>query len=124
MTALLSTISGQFTKNLILGSFLPALVFVTLSMIFVVPIFPVDWPLLKPFLGFGVQGSVIGMSFMTIVITGLLFNLNSPVIRLYEGYPWIDSWIGRLMISRKQKQFAMAKARRSGLGDLLREIGT
>jgi len=27
------------------------------------------------------------------------------------------------MISRKQKQFAMAKARRSGLGDLLREIG-
>lgn len=124
MTGLLSTISGQFTRNLILGSFLPALVFVALSMIFVVPVFPVDWPLLKPFLSFGVEGKVIALSFVTIVITGLLFNLNSPVIRFYEGYPWRDSWIGQLLIQRKQKQFAVLRARRLGIGALLREIDT
>jgi uncharacterized repeat protein (TIGR01451 family) len=122
MIGLLSTISGQFTKNLILGSFLPVVVFVALSMILVVPIFPADWPLLKPFLGFGIEGKAIALTFITIVMTGLLFNLNTQVLRLYEGYPWINSWIGRLMIRKKQEEFAHARARRLGIRTLLREM--
>ena len=112
MTSLLSTISGQFTRNLILGYFLPVVVFVALGMIFIVPIFPADWPLLKPFLGFGVESKVIGLTLVAIVMTGVLFNLNIPLLRLYEGYPWRNSLIGKAMTLRKRKQFAMARARR------------
>ncbi|HEV8430739.1 MAG TPA: hypothetical protein VGQ41_22750 [Pyrinomonadaceae bacterium] len=122
MTSLLSSLSGQFTRNLILGSFLPVVVFVTLSMIFVVPIFPADWPLLKPFLGFGIESKLIGLSFIAIVTTGLLFTLNTPLLRLYEGYPWRDSWIGKVMTKRKRKQFAMARARRLGIRALIEEM--
>jgi hypothetical protein len=122
MTSLLSTISGQFTRNLILGSFLPVVVFVALGMIFVVPIFPADWPLLKPFLGFGIESKVIGLTLITIVTTGLLFNLNTLLLRLYEGYPWRNSWIGKAMTQRKRNQFGVARARRLGIRALLREM--
>ena len=124
MIPLLSTISGQFTKNLILGSFLPVVIFVILNMIFVVPMFPPDWPLIKPFLSFGTEGRLIALSFVTIVLTGLLVNLNTPILRLYEGYPWRDSWIGQRMIRSKQNQLALAKAERLGIRTLLRELST
>lgn len=122
MTSLLSTISGQFTRNLILGYFLPVVVFVALSMIFVAPIFPADWPMRKAFLGFGVENRVVALSFITIVTTGLLFNLNTPLIRFYEGYPWRDSWIGRAMTKSKRKKFAVLKARRLGMRVFLRAM--
>jgi hypothetical protein len=122
MTSLLSTISGQFTRNLILGYFLPVVVFVALGMIFVVPIFPADWPLLRPFLGFGVESKVIGLTLVSIVTTGVLFNLNIPLLRLYEGYPWRNSVIGKAMTLRKRKQFAMARARRLGIRALIEQM--
>ena len=55
MTNLFSTISGQFTRNLILGYFLPVMVFVALGVILGAPIFPADWPLLRGFLGFRIE---------------------------------------------------------------------
>jgi hypothetical protein len=48
MSSIVSTISGQFSKSLILGVFLPAALFVSLSIIFLVPLFPENWPLLAP----------------------------------------------------------------------------
>jgi hypothetical protein len=122
MTNLLSTISGQFTRNLILGYFLPVVVFAALSMIFVAPIFPADWPLLKGFTGFGIESRVIALSFITIVMTGLLFNLNTPLLRFYEGYPFRSSWIGIAMTKRKQHKFAVLRARRLGIRALLRAL--
>lgn len=122
MTNILSAISGHFSKNLILGTFLPVVLFVTLSLIFVVPLFPPDWSLIKSIVRLDTQGKVIAISFITIVLTGLLFNLNIPILRLYEGYPWMESWIGRWFIKYRQNQFLTASAQRLGMRTLISEM--
>jgi uncharacterized repeat protein (TIGR01451 family) len=122
MSNILSAISGHFGKNLILGTFLPVVLFVTLSLIFVVPLFPSDWPLFKPIITLDTQGKIIAISFITIVLTGLLFNLNIPILRFYEGYPWMESWIGKWFIRRRQEQFLAASAQRLGMRILIREM--
>lgn len=40
MTSILSTISGFFSKPLILGSFLPVVIFILLSWLLLIPILP------------------------------------------------------------------------------------
>jgi uncharacterized repeat protein (TIGR01451 family) len=122
VTNILSAISGHFSKNLILGTFLPVVLFVTLSLIFVVPLFPPDWSLIKSIVRLDTQGKVIAISFITIVLTGLLFNLNIPILRLYEGYPWMESWIGRWFIKYRQNQFLTASAQRLGMRTLISEM--
>ena len=39
--------------------------------------------------------AVTALTVFTLIITILLYSLNIPVIRLYEGYPWMDSWVGQ-----------------------------
>lgn len=43
---------------------------------------------------------------MTLVVfTGLLYNLNTPIIRLYEGYPWEKSWLGECFVKQAKRRF-------------------
>lgn len=94
MTGLLSAISGQFTKSLILGALFPAAVFVLLWLVFVAPLLPPGFILSAP-PALEADWSVLSITFVTLVLTGLLYNLDTPIIKLYEGYPWKDSWLGR-----------------------------
>src|SRR5665213_1124290 len=104
MTSLLSSVSGQFTKSLILGTFLPVAVFVVLGLAFGLPLLPPDWPVLEQFKALDKQWLTIAASFLSVLITGLLYNLNIPIIRFYEGYPWKRSFFGRALCNRKAKQ--------------------
>jgi uncharacterized repeat protein (TIGR01451 family) len=119
MTDILSTISGQFSKSLILGAFLPAAIFVVLGVIFVVPLFPVDSPLLTSLQVLDTQSKLLTILFLTIVLSCLLHNLNIPIIRLYEGYPWKDSWIGQRCTRRYQAKFDAVQARWRGMRTLV-----
>jgi hypothetical protein len=42
----------------------------------------------------------------------LLYNLNIPIIQLYEGYPWEKSWLGAWLKRRQQRRFREAKSLR------------
>jgi hypothetical protein len=119
MTAILSSISGQFSKALFLGAFFPSVVFVILGMIFALPLFPAEFGLLKPLEALGVEWKVVFLIFLTLVISGLLYNLNISIIRLYEGYPWKDSWIGSYFLPRQRTRFKAAQARHAGLPDVI-----
>lgn len=105
MTSILSAISGQFSKSLILGTFMPVVIFVILNLLFVAPLLPSDGLIVNQLLAFDVQG-VVATLFISIVLTGLLYNLNIPIIRLYEGYPWKDSFVGRRRIRHFRAQMA------------------
>jgi hypothetical protein len=105
LTNILSAISGQFSKSLVLGTFMPVVVFVILNLLFVVPLFPSNPVIVTQLLAFDVQG-VVATLFISIVLTGLLYNLNIPVIRLYEGYPWKDSFVGKWRVRHFQAQMA------------------
>lgn len=108
MTSILSSISGYFSKSLILGTFLPVVIFIVLSILFLVPLLPSDLSLILRFQAIDKEWKVIGISFVTIVLTGLVYNLNIPILRLYEGYPWRYSWIGVWLTRRHTSKFNAA----------------
>jgi hypothetical protein len=50
---------------------------------------------------------------VTVLLTGVLYNLNIPIIRFYEGYPWQYSWTGDFLVKRRKKEFKRLSAARS-----------
>ncbi len=109
MISILSSISGQFSKSLILGTLLPVVTFLLLGMIFVMPFFPYDWHFLKQLVALEPQ-TVLVFTFITIVISGLLYSFNAAIMRFYEGYPWQDTWIGRWRIRHYQAELQAANS--------------
>src|ERR1017187_8826566 len=105
MSSLLSAISGQFGKSLLLGTFFPVVIFVVLFYLLVLPLFPMGIEIFHPFAAIDKEWQVIATTFLTIVLTGLLYNLNNTLIRVCEGYPWQDSLPGRYCKRRQQARF-------------------
>jgi len=122
VSGILSSISGYFSKSLILGSFLPVVVFIVLSAIFLVPLFPSDLPFLSSLASIDKEWKVVAVSFIAIVLSGLLYNLNIPILRTYEGYPWNDSWIGSKLRRRHEARFEAARYRIEAMRVVLRLI--
>src|ERR1700722_4584163 len=104
MTSLLSSLSGEFTKSLLLGTFLPVVVFVVLGLAIGLPLLPPNLMLLEEFKVLEKEWLTIAASFLAVLIAGLLYNLNIPRIRLYEGYLWKSSLFGQFFCSRKSKE--------------------
>lgn len=117
MTSLISAISGQFNKALVLGTFLPVTVFTILGIVVVGPLSPDDWPQLRSLRLTDTQW-VLGVSFFVILLTGLLYNLNIPLIRLYEGYKWERSWLGQWKTRRYKAKLRAAQVRWAGMRPL------
>ncbi|HEY5839088.1 MAG TPA: hypothetical protein VIT19_08635 [Pyrinomonadaceae bacterium] len=115
MTSILSSISGYFSKSLILGTVLPVVIFMVLGMLFLVPLLPVDMISLARLEGIDKQWKVIAASFIAIVLSGLMYNLNIPILRWYEGYPWRYSWIGQWLTSRHERRFESMQNRANAI---------
>ena len=109
MTGLLSAISGQFTKALILGALFPSVVFVLLWIGIVAPLLPPD--LLPSSRLLGAEGNAIAGSFFVLVVAGLLYHLDVPLIKFYEGYPWRHSWLGRWLTDRQASKLRRERRR-------------
>ena len=101
MTSILSSISGQFSKSLILGTLLPVVLFLILGTLAVVPLFPYDWQLFKQLVALDSQAVVV-FTFATVVLSGLLYSFNNAIRGYYEGYPWKDTWVGQWRIRHWQ----------------------
>ncbi|HXQ71002.1 MAG TPA: hypothetical protein VN844_10970 [Pyrinomonadaceae bacterium] len=110
MTSVLSSISGYFSKSLILGTFLPVVIFIVLALLLLVPYLPPSFSVSMP-LDLGQEWRIISISFVAIVMSGLIYNLNIPILRLYEGYPWQDSWIGLQLKTIHRNRFDAAQLR-------------
>src|SRR5579871_6162796 len=51
-----------------------------------------------------------------------MFALNTALIRLYEGYPWRDSFLGLWAIRRQQKRAALLQQVRERARLLTRQV--
>lgn len=120
MTSILSSISGYFSRSLILGTFLPVTIFVVLSLL-LVPVLPAGLSLSALLAGLD-TAKIVGISFLTVVLSGLLYNMNIPILRLYEGYPWRRSWIGSWLTRRHIAKFEAAQLRLESLRAVLRKM--
>jgi hypothetical protein len=122
MSGLLSTISGYFTKVLILGTLLPVSVFVIAFIVLVLPLLPTGLQILAPVATLDTQWQVVAVTFFTVLLSGLLFNLNIPVIQLFEGYPWQKTWLGKRRTRHYQLLFERSNVRVRGMRTLLRAM--
>jgi hypothetical protein len=118
MGGLLSAISGQFAKAIILGTLFPVIILSALNIFVVAPLLPqtasLPVQLLKIAVGDDKWGAVI-LTFIVLLIIGLLYNLNIPIIRLYEGYPWAKSIIGKYFARQETRRFTEASDLRSAV---------
>ena len=125
MTSILSSISGYFSKSLILGTFLPVIIFIILNLLLLVPLLPAELAdLSAPLKALDKEWQVIVISFFAIVMSGLIYNLNIPILRLYEGYPWKNSWIGSWFTNRHLAKFETAQLRVDSMRAVLRSLKT
>jgi hypothetical protein len=96
MFSMFSAVSGHFTRSLVFGAFLPILLFVAAASPVVVflaggglDLTPVElW-----------SDKTTILSIIVVALTGLIYSLNTPLIRFYEGYPW-----GRTAFGRRRKR--------------------
>ncbi len=126
MTSLLGSISGQFAKPVVFGMLFPVLITAALNAALVVPVLPIG-PQLEPALrriALGEQSAwkVVALSFFVLFITGLLYALNIPIIRLYEGYGWRDSWIGTWLANRQRDRYTATVTIRAAIRGLARQL--
>ncbi len=122
MTSILSSISGYFSKSLILGTFLPVVIFIVLALLLFVPYLPPSLTVSSPIEGLGQEWRIISVSFVAIVMSGLIYNLNIPILRCYEGYPWQDSWIGTRLTNKHRNRFDAAQLRIDAMRAALRTM--
>jgi hypothetical protein len=122
MTSILSSISGYFSKSLILGTFLPVVIFIVLSWLLLVPLLPGDSSLFEPLKGLDPEWKIVAVSFTAIVLSGLMYNLNVQILSLFEGYPWGTSWIGKRRKRHYVAEIEAIQARIDGLRALLKAL--
>src|ERR1043165_1677118 len=109
MENILSSISGQFSKPLILGTLLPVVLFLILGMICVIPLFPYDWQFLRQLVSLDSQAIVV-FTFVTIVLSGLLYSFNDAITRSYQGYTWQYTWVGKWRMHHYKNQLEATKS--------------
>jgi hypothetical protein len=95
---------------------------VILWSVFIEPIYPAVHNLLRPLDLYSQEWPVLAGLFIIIVLTGLLYNLNIPIIRFYEGYPWQYSWLGKWRTKSYKSKFKEGQARQNGMRTLLRAM--
>ncbi len=122
MTGLLSGISGHFPRQLTLGTLLPVVVFALFLQASIAPFELKDWQLLATLAQLDASWQLAATTLLTVVAAGLLYVLNNPVIRLYEGYPWRASRLGRRRIRRPRRRLETAMAQEKLLRHLRRAL--
>jgi hypothetical protein len=122
MTGLLSTISGYFTRAILLGTLLPVAVFVTSFSIVILPLLPGDVQIMRPLAALDPQWKLLAVTLSTILLSGLLYSLNVPVTQLYEGYPWMKTSIGKRRKRQYQTLYNTKDQRIRGMRTLMRTI--
>jgi hypothetical protein len=122
MTGLLSTISGYFSRAILFGTLLPVAVFVTSFFIVIRPLLPGDLEILAPLSALDPQWQLLAATLSTVLLGGLLYSLNIPVTKLFEGYVWINTWIGKRRKRHYQAIYNTGSQRIRGMRTLVRAM--
>lgn len=124
MATVLSFISGQFSKGLVLGALIPVTFFVVLGYVIVPAFVPPHWPPVHPSVTLDTPWAVVAFALFVIACSNLLYDFNTSIIRLYEGYPWRSTWIGKRRTRHYEQKRADLAARWAGMRTLRRRMDT
>lgn len=110
MGSFLSSVSGQFAKGIVLGILFPVVLFVIALATKVLPMAGLKpQALLADMLPWETDSTLVALTVFVLILTFLLYSLNTPIIRLYEGYPWQFSYLGRWRKSRHERRYRTAE---------------
>lgn len=111
MGSFLASVSGQFAKSIVMGILFPVVLFVVALTTKVLPMAGVKpQVLLAEILPWETDSTLIALTAFVLIVTFLLYSLNTPIVRLYEGYPWQFSWLGQWRKSRHARRFRTAES--------------
>jgi len=119
MNSLLSALSGGFNKSLLLSTLLPVVVFVLLALVLVLPQVPATVPFVHWMQGLDAEWKLAAVTLAVVLLTAVVHNLNGPIVRFYEGYPWCDSWVGRWRAKVHRRAMDETQSQWKGLWTLL-----
>lgn len=126
MSELFAKITGQFTGALFVSAFFPVLLFITALTLVVLPVTPYGdqftaavqdpkyWEN-HPFVA-------LILTVVILVLSVVLYNINTQIVRLYEGYPWKDAWVAKPMLWVRVRHFSQAELVRQRIAALRREV--
>jgi hypothetical protein len=116
MTSLISSLTGQFGRAILLNVLLPVTVFVLLVLALVWLEIPPDVPFVHGVDALNPERKLAAITLAVVLLTMLLYTLNGLIIRFYEGYPWCNSWLGRWRRGGGRASCASAWSPRSSSG--------
>jgi hypothetical protein len=122
MNSIFSSVSGQFGKAMALGTLLPSAVALLLGLLLIWPYAPAQLPRLAPLESLDKEWQAVIFAAATVILSGLLYTLNVPIIRLYEGYYWRRTSIGECLVARRQGELDTLQTRRRNLHALLQQV--
>jgi hypothetical protein len=126
MSEFFAKISGQFTGPILLSALFPVLLFLTGLTLVVLPLTPYGQGFTEV-----VQNSaawqktplaVLVLTVFILVLSVVLFNMNTAIVRLYEGYPWQKAWIAKPFLRRRRRDFRLATVLRQRIITLRRQL--
>jgi hypothetical protein len=112
MNEFFTKISGQIVGAMILSAFFPTVLFVAALALVVLPGAPFGHELVQAVKSATAwqqdATAALKITFLILVLSVMLYYLNTPIVRMYEGYPWKDSWIGWLFLKWQKHKFQRA----------------
>lgn len=92
----LAELIKTFTDSFRLSAVFPALLFIFLNWVFVLPYFE-QWPKVQEVLNQELWNQALIIAFLTLFAGYTINAIEVPIVRFYEGYLWRDSPIGQIM---------------------------
>jgi uncharacterized repeat protein (TIGR01451 family) len=112
MNDFISKISAQIIGPIILTAFFPTVLFVLALALVVFPTAHVGVDFsnaVKDAAFYQKNGlAALEITFLILVLAVVLYFLNTPIVRLYEGYQWKESVMGKLLTNRQIRKMERA----------------
>ena len=129
LSGIFSGISNKFSQTLILSALTPTAIFVIVAVLVLGPYFPGVPELLHPLAALQNGWQFLSISLMIVTLSLLVYMLNSPIVRFFEGYMWAGTNLGcerkRYHQSRQeriQREWKWLRAVRAGMNAITRSM--
>lgn len=118
----LSEFVSFLAQSFKLAAIVPAFVFLLLNQVVILPLLP-GTDVIADFLMWSISYKFTLLTVLAFLLGYTLTILNIPLIRLFEGYPWCNTWYGQRLIKRKllQKQTLQIELAKHMLAEIAAE---
>src|SRR5215831_839121 len=124
MTEFFAKITGQITGPILISAFFPVLMFLTGFTLVVLPLTPYGHEFTAavqdPAVWQRYPIVALALTLGVLVLSVLLYNLNTPIVRLFEGYPWQHAWIAEPFLRRRRRHLVRVSTVRRRIRTLRR----